>query len=158
MDGKTGGKLIPFALINVDPKTSLTQQYIEALLMLDNEPVPVTLERNNLGDNFAADLNRLIPHGTQASISLTLPAGISTFDLAHSMPDENGDTITWQDALKIAATHLEPKLRAAGGFEAFVKIITDDTRERNVFWYVQFITTNNIQHFAVLTPNGTIIC
>jgi len=156
VDGIASGT-VPFALINVQPKdASLTgvQQLRGILTICEEEPIEVTLVRNDFGGNFGVDIGKEVPCKAEIKFSLFLVNNNQVnFELKPAMPE---DAITWTQAVEIATEHLAKHIKNAQSFETYVKIATD-MANIGAFWFVQFVTNNQERHFAIINPDGTII-
>jgi len=155
MDGRAT-RAIPFALINVEPKNAnhLDEQRLQGTLQIGEESIDVTLERNQFGRNFAADIGRSVDANTQVTFTLKLENEYTVvFELNNVMQE---DAITWEDALKIAVEHLEADIKDAENFETYVKIITNQSNVA-AFWFVQFITDAGDLFFVVIGTDGSVI-
>ena len=154
IDGRASGT-VPFALLNVEPVGSELMQapQLAGTLRIGTEDINVTLTRNDFGKNFAVDIGREVTPDTEVTFTLRHANNINEeFKLAHAMPE---DAIDWQEALRIATTHLTDKIKNID-FESYVKIITD-LANIGAFWFVQFITADNQTHFVVINPDGSLI-
>jgi len=149
-------RTVPFALINVEPKDGslTTVQELRGTLQLCDQEHEVTLERNQFGRNFGFDLGKAVDCKTEISFTLILANDYRVdFELKCAMPE---DAISWQEALHIATEYLADHIKGVSSFETYVKIVTDMANV-GAFWFVQFVTSNNTRHFAIITPDGTII-
>jgi len=155
LDGVASGT-VAFALLNVEPRniTNIDDQELTGTLRIGEETMEITLERNQFGRNFAADIGKQVDASVTITFTLNVAGAIPVaFDLQNAMADE---AIGWEEALRIGAEHLSDKIRNAASFESYVKIITD--RESiSAFWFVQFITNTGESHFVVVNTDGSIV-
>ena len=65
------------------------------------------------------------------------------------------EAITWQQALHAATEKIGHHVRGQR-FEVFVTIMHSVAQGESM-WYIQFITENGETHFAVVSPDGSVI-
>jgi hypothetical protein len=147
-------KKLAFGIINLDPGKRLVGDEITGTLQIDEETIPVTLERNPHGGNFAMDIERLVD--VTQNLILTLPIGeeIKVFNLVNTMPEE---AINWERALEIAVDTMQAQIRKAGKFECYVKIVESPVKGGGSFWYVRFVPEKGDNFFVVIDATGRVI-
>ena len=147
-------KKLAFGIINLDPGKRLVGDEITGTLQIDEETIPVTLERNPHGGNFAMDIERLVD--VTQDLILTLPIGeeIKVFNLVNTMPEE---AINWERALEIAVDTMQAQIRKAGKFECYVKIVESPVKGGGSFWYVRFVPEKGDNFFVVIDATGRVI-
>jgi len=155
MDGRAG-RLVPFAIINVDPKDNslrnLTQ--IDGHVRIGTEQISISLAKNPYDRNFAMDLARAVEEGTDISITLFITStDHPTFNLTNAM---EAGSVDWKTALQAATGLLGDRLPRSG-FEVYVRIVNDQASDTGAFWYVQFITSAGQTFFAVVAPDGAVL-
>ena len=147
-------KKVAFGIINLEPHKRISDEEIQGTLKIGEELVPVTLERNPHGGNFAADIERLVEAEQTLVLTLNMGESIEVFDLAHAMPE---DSISWERALEIAVDHLTDQIRRTGKFECYVKIVESPVKGGGSFWYVRFVPEKGDNFFAVIDATGRVI-
>jgi hypothetical protein len=154
VDGMAG-KTVAYAIVNVEPKTNnlLSRSYIEGVLKIGDDVIEVKLNRNPFDKNFTADIGRLVERGSRVSFTLNVGTPV-IFDLVDSM---NVDSISWEDALRVAAQHMGNKLQKIGRFETYVKILSPTVSDARSFWYVYFVTAGGETFFCVIDSEGNCI-
>ena len=155
IDGRSGNT-IPFALLNIEPLPGvsrfLTTQEMSGVLQIGTEQIEVTLERNQFGDNFAADIGRLVDINQDIEFRLALGTDTVIFEFKPMM---NENAIGWEEALRIAVDNFASQLSGVE-FEVYIKIITDNAHT-TAFWLVQFVTCCNENLLVLITQEGEII-
>ena len=154
-------KTTAFGIINVDPKNKILDGLIEieGTLKIGDELLPVKLEKNPYARNFGCDIAKLVDASKTMSLTLiidnstTVPDTI-VFNLVNCMPE---NAISWEDAMKIATDHLANKIKKAGKFECYVKIISDLVKNTGSYWYIQFATQKGDTFFCVIDSSGKVI-
>lgn len=155
-DGKPT-KLIPFAIVNVDPKDSSLKdmQQIDGQISLNQEQIPITLTRNPFDRNFAVDMARMVDESVAVNVTLFISSTEHpTFKLENPMGE---DAISWNDALRVASKELGGKVKDAKAFEVYVKIINDMAADTGAFWYIQYVTDAGKTYYCVVAPDGSVI-
>lgn len=150
------GRTTAFGLVSVEPLTNVFGDAIElqATLRINGENLAITLERNQFGRNFGHDIERLVCVSAQVSLALTVGTQTIVFNLTNTMTD---NCINWERALEIAVDHLAGKIRNAGRFEVYVRIIADLVRGSGSYWFIQFVPEKSAPFFAVISSSGEII-
>ena len=149
-------KTTAFGIINVDPKNKILDGLttLEGTLKVGDELIPVTLEKNPYDKNFGCDVAKLVDASKSMSLTLTVGTNTIVFNLENCMPTE---AISWESALKIAVDNLTPKIKKAGKFECYVKIISDLVKNTGSYWYIQFTTQKGETFFCVVDSGGKVI-
>jgi len=151
------GNTVAFGVINVVPRNRDIFHGIMELtgtLTIGNEQVPVTLDRNQHGGNFGHDIERLVDAGSDISFTLNLNNQTIVFNLKNAMPPES---ISWERALEIAVDNLQGKIKSAGNFEIYVRIISDLVADTGSYWFILFFPQNSPSFFVVLDHTGNLI-
>jgi len=148
-------KKVAFGIVNLEPRGRIVDmEEVQGTLKIGEELVPVTLERNPHGTNFACDIERLVLPELDISLTLTIGEATEVFQLASSMPE---DAINWERALEIATDHSQSHIKKAGKFECYVKIVESPVKGAGSFWYVRFVPEKGDNFFVVIDPSGTVI-
>jgi len=153
-------KTTAFGIINVEPKDKSLSGLlsVEGVLKAGDESIPVTLDKNPYGNNFACDVERLFDKGTDLSFTLnTQTNGVTNSIVFNLQPCMADGAISWEKALEIACGNLTSKIKKAGKFECYVKIISDLVANTGSYWYVQFITQKGDTFFCVVDADGNIV-
>ena len=148
-------KKVAFGIINLEPcKIKIEAETLDGTLKIGEEVLPVSLERNPHGTNFATDIGKLVDVAQELVLTLTIGEATEVFNLTNAMPAE---AISWERALEIAVDHLKDQIRKAGKFECYVKIVESPTRNGSTFWYVRFVPEKGDNFFAVIDMTGRVI-
>jgi len=148
-------KKVAFGIINFESRTKrIDAEEIQGTLKIGEEVLPVTLERNPHGANFAADIERLVDAAQELVLTLTLGEGTEVFNLANAMAET---AISWECALEIAVDEMQPQIRKAGKFECYVKIVESPVKGGGSFWYVRFVPEKGDNFFVVIDATGRVI-
>lgn len=149
-------KKTAFGIISLDPcdKSLNDVNEIEGTLKIGEESVPVKLERNPHGSNFATDIERLVDVSQTLVLTITKGEISETFNLINAMPAE---AINWERALEVATDHLQSQIKKAGKFECYIKIVDSPVKGGGSYWYVRFVPTKGDNFFAVIDTTGKVI-
>jgi len=147
-------KKVAFGIINLDPGKRIVGDEIQGTLGMGEESIPVILERNPHGANFAMDIERLIEATQIMVLTLTIEGEVKVFNLANAMPES---AINWERALEISVDTMLPQIRKAGKFECYVKIVESPVKGGGSFWYVRFVPTSGDNFFVVIDATGRVI-
>jgi len=147
-------KKVAFGIINLDPGKKIVGNEIIGTLAIGEETMPVTLEKNPHGANFAMDIERLVEAAQTLVLTLAVNGEAKTFNLVNAMPDT---AITWERALEIAVDEMQPEIRKMGKFECYVKIVESPVKGGGSFWYVRFVPVQGDNFFVVIDATGRVI-
>jgi len=149
-------KKVAFGVINLDPrKSKIAAEELEGTLKIGEEEIPVTLERNPHGTNFATDIERLVDVSLDLVLTLTIEGETEVFNLTNAMPE---DAINWERALELAVDHVQSQIKSAGKFECYVKIVESPTKgDGGSYWYVRFVPEKGNNFFVVIDATGRVI-
>ena len=148
-------KKVAFSIINLEPRSKIIDtEEIEGTLKIGEELLPVTLERNPHGTNFACDIEKLIEAEKDLVLTLTISESAEVFNLTHAMPE---DAITWERALEIATDHVQSQIKRAGKFECYIKIVESPVKDGGSFWYIRFVPQKGDNFFVVIDAAGRVI-
>lgn len=149
-----------FGLINVEPMNTdfatnplAAVRVLSGVLRIGEEATDITLERNNYGVNFGADIARAVSAEENIVFELTVGDEMKTFPLVNTMDEES---INWERALELAVEEVEDQLGNFGQFEVHVKILRDRTQTKS-FWYVQFMNTQAQTLFVAVGADGEVL-
>jgi len=145
---------VAFGIINLDPGKKIEGDEITGTLQIGEETIPVTLERNPHGANFAMDIERLVEAEKEMILTLAINGETKVFSLANVMPQ---DAVNWERALEIAVDEMQPNIRKAGKFECYVKIVESPVKGGGSFWYVRFVPQKGDNFFVVIDSTGRVI-
>ena len=149
-------KKVAFGIVNLEPRGRVIDaEEIQGTLQIGEEQLPIVLERNPHGTNFACDIEKLVEADKDASLTITIDETTEEFQLTHSMPD---DAITWERALEIATDHHIDSIRRAGKFECYVKIVESPVAGGGSYWYVRFVPEKGDNFFCVIDAQGNLVC
>jgi len=147
-------KKVAFGIVNLEPHGKIDAEEIEGVLKIGEEPLPVTLERNPHGTNFACDIEKLPPVEKNLVLTLTIGSSTQVFNLTNVMPAE---AINWERALEIATDELLPQIKRADKFECYVKIVNCPVKSGCSYWYVRFVPEKGDNFFVVIDAAGKIV-
>lgn len=147
-------KKVAFGIINLEPRNKIETEEIEGSLRIGDELLPIKLERNPHGTNYACDIEKLPP--VEKDLLLTITIGeVMPISLLNVMPV---DSINWERALEIATEHSLSKIKRVGKFECYVKIIDCPAKDNcSSFWYVRFVPEKSDNFFVVIDSTGKIL-
>jgi len=147
-------KKVAFGIINLEPGKKIDGNELTGTLAIGEEILPVTLERNPHGANFATDIERLVDATQELVLTLVIGGSTHVFNLANAMPET---AINWERALEIAVDQMQPQIRKAGKFECYVKIVESPVKGGGSFWYVRFVPEKGDNFFVVIDNTGRVI-
>jgi hypothetical protein len=150
-------KKVAFGIVNLEPRNKVINidvDEIEGTLQVGDENIPLVLERNPHGTNFAADIEKLVDADKVKVLTAVIGGVTQTFELSNAMPE---DAINWERALEIATDHSLTHIKKAGKFEAYIKIVESPVAGAGSFWYIRFVPEKGENFFVVIDPSGNII-
>jgi len=148
-------KKVAFGVISLESRgKKINEEEVEGTLCIDDEEIPVRLERNPHGTNFACDIEKLVAADKELTLTLHLGEAMQEFNLVNTMPE---DAINWERALEIATDEARTQIKSAGRFECFIKIVESPVKDAGSFWYVRFVPEKGNNFFVVVDPTGKVI-
>jgi hypothetical protein len=148
-------KKVAFGVVNLESRGKLiSEEEIQGTLFIGEEEIPVRLERNPHGTNFAYDIEKLIDADKPLALTLFIGETAQEFTLENAMPE---DAINWERALEIATDEARTQIKDAGRFECFVKIVESPVKDAGSFWYIRFVPEKGNNFFVVIDPTGKVV-
>jgi len=148
-------KKVAFGVISLESRGKIiNEEEIVGTLYIGEEEIPVRLERNPHGTNFACDVEKLIDVEKDLALTLFIGEAALEFTLVNAMPE---DAINWERALEIATDEARAQIKGAGRFECFVRIVESPVKNAGSFWYVRFVPEKGNNFFVVIDPTGKVI-
>jgi hypothetical protein len=144
--------------INTEDAAVLKLPEVKAQMKIGEEaPFEIILDKNpfGIGLDFAQDIGRLVDASQSIVFTMQLPDGSTeVFNLQPGMP---ADSVTWEQALETATTHMAEKLKKAGKFEVHVKIVHNVVDGTGSLWYVRFTPEHGNSFFCLIDPSGKVV-
>lgn len=148
-------KKVAFGIISVEIRGKvLGLDEISGTLAIGEEEIPVVLDRNPHGTNFACDIEKLVPADAELTLKFIIDEFQEEFTLTQMMPP---DAIGWETALEIAVDSAQAQIKRAGKFECYVKIAESPVKDAGSFWYIRFVPEKGDNFFVVIDPTGKVI-
>ena len=147
-------KKVAFGIISLESRNKIDAEEIEGTLKIGEELLPITLERNPHGTNFACDIEKMPPADKDLVLTLEIGESMPVFNLTNVMPD---DAIDWERALEIATDHSLQQIKKSGKFECYIKIVGCTVKDNCGYWYVRFVPEKGDNFFVVIDSTGKIL-